>query len=61
MERAENTQDMYELNPMAKLEGKHILLVDDVMTTGATIEACVLPLLTIPNVKISVATIAIAK
>ena len=59
-ERLENVLEVFAVNDLKGMEGKHILLVDDVMTTGATLEACGMRILEIPGTKLSMATIAIA-
>jgi ComF family protein len=59
-ERWENVSGIFNVKNGASLIGKHLLLVDDVVTTGATLEACCEPLLNIPEVKVSIATIACA-
>ena len=60
VERLENVLPAFQLKQKEVIAGKHVLLVDDVLTTGATLEACALQLLEASNVKISMATIAIA-
>ncbi len=57
-ERWENVSGIFSVKNSKTLLGKHILLVDDVVTTGATIEACSEPLLKIPGVKLSIAALA---
>jgi ComF family protein len=59
-ERAENMQEVFGTRNIAALENKHVLIVDDVLTTGATLEACALALQKIPGLKVSFATIGIA-
>ena len=59
-ERFENTEGIFKLSDSTILEGKHVLLVDDVLTTGSTLEACILALLETEGIKISVFTLAVA-
>lgn len=55
-----NPEEHFVCNDMELLKEKHILLVDDIITTGATIEACIDVLNAQENHKISIATMAIA-
>jgi len=59
-ERYENTEGIFELKDKNALIGKHILLVDDVLTTGSTLEACVRVLIEIDDVKVSIFALAVA-
>ncbi|MCF8302678.1 MAG: ComF family protein [Bacteroidales bacterium] len=59
-ERWENVKDIFGVNNAETLEGKHILLVDDVITTGSTLEACILRLNDITGIRVSVAALACA-
>lgn len=60
MERFQNVEEVFWLENPETIEGKHVLLADDVLTTGATLEVCGQRLLEVPGVKLSCATIAIA-
>lgn len=57
-ERWQNVMDAFALQDGAQLKGKHVLIIDDVLTTGATMEACVKTLSEIEGVTISIASLA---
>ena len=59
-ERWKNSAGIFNVKNKQLFTGKHVLLIDDVLTTGATLEACATCLLNSPNIKISLLTIAIA-
>jgi len=59
-ERFENTEGIFELSNTTLLAGKHVLLIDDVLTTGSTLEACARALLETQGIKISIFTLAVA-
>lgn len=59
-ERWENVEDVFELIVPETFTNKHVVLVDDVITTGATIEACCQLLQQIEGIQISVLSIAYA-
>ena len=60
-ERNENVEKVFELIDSEAVRGKHLLIVDDVVTTGATIIACTKELVKACNVKVSVVTLGFAK
>ncbi|MCS6819538.1 MAG: phosphoribosyltransferase family protein, partial [Chitinophagales bacterium] len=59
-ERLDNVANIFEIKDSARLNDKHILLVDDVLTTGATIESCANELIKAGTIRLSIATIAVA-
>ncbi|MBC7776423.1 MAG: ComF family protein [Phycisphaerae bacterium] len=60
MERFQNVGEVFAVEKPQSIEGKHLLLVDDVLTTGATLELCGQAMLNVAGTRLSCATIAIA-
>ncbi len=60
LDRWGNVSGIFGVKDEALLKGRHILLVDDVVTTGATAEACLHTILTVPGAKVSFCAIAMA-
>ncbi len=61
LERFKNVDTVFSVSKPDLIEKNHILLIDDVVTTGATLEACSKELLKSQNIKISIATIALTE
>lgn len=60
-QRQENVTDVFTLRETESLEGKHVLLIDDVCTTGATLISCANALQSIPSLCVSVLTLGFTK
>lgn len=59
-ERWRNVQQLFVCPDTSRFEGKHVLLLDDVLTTGATLVSCADTLREIPGIRLSVLTVAVA-
>ena len=60
-ERQENVADMFELLDSSLLKDRHVLLIDDICTTGATLIACAETIRHIPGIHISILTLGFTK
>jgi ComF family protein len=60
-ERWENVEGLFTVRKSDLIRGRHLLVVDDVITTGSTIEACVNALHDAGDVKVSVVSLAVAQ
>ncbi len=58
IQRWKNMEATFEICDSVRISGKHVLLVDDVVTTGASLEACAQVLITCPGVRVSIACLA---
>ena len=57
-ERWKSTKGIFQVTNPEVLKGKHLLLIDDVTTTGATLHACSSALLTLPSIRVSIFALA---
>jgi ComF family protein len=60
-ERWNNMEGVFMVANQSELENKHILLLDDIVTTGATLEACAKSLLQVKGCRLSIATAAVVE
>ena len=60
-ERQENVNDMFVLKDDAPLRNKHVLLIDDICTTGSTLMACANVLKTVEGIRLSILTLGCTK
>ncbi len=60
-ERMENVEDAFQLTGKVSLQNRHVLMVDDIVTSGATICSCAKPLLSAGGLRISVLSLGVVK
>ena len=61
-ERWKNVQGIFAVRHPERLAGRHVLIVDDVITTGATLMSCAETLSNaVPDIRISIFTLAAAQ
>jgi ComF family protein len=59
-DRWTNVEGVFQVLDPIKIKGKHVLIVDDVITTGSTVESCINELLKVEGVKVSVVALGFA-
>lgn len=59
--RWENVKEVFAIANADKIAGRHVVVCDDVLTTGATTEAAIQKILEVPGARVSVVTLATAK
>lgn len=60
-DRQDNVANVFQLRDDADLSGRHVLLIDDIVTTGATVVACARELLKVDGVRISVLSFGLTR
>ena len=60
-ERNENVENVFQLTDADAIQGRHLLIIDDVITTGATVIACAKTLCDVGDVRVSILAIGFAK
>ncbi len=60
VQRWDNVKDAFVVADKTKIENKHVVILDDVLTTGATLEACASQLLQVAGTKVSIISLAYA-
>lgn len=60
-DRQENVEDVFSLRDADSLRGRHVLLIDDIITTGATVCACARELLKVDGVRVSILAFGYSK